>query len=57
MLEDGLADDGVLDGPSLGVLRAVKRGVSSFAFDCWICVLICAREGREDESSAAAAGS
>lgn len=40
MLEDGLADEGVLDGPSFGVLRAVRRGVSSFEFDCWICVLI-----------------
>lgn len=29
MEEEGRADTGVLDGPSLGVLRAVSRGVSS----------------------------
>lgn len=32
-LEAGRADDGVLDGPNFGVLRADSRGVSSFELD------------------------
>lgn len=33
ILDCGRADDGVLDGPSFGVLRADRRGVSSFEFE------------------------
>lgn len=39
-VEPGLADDGVLNGPSFGVLRADSRGVLSSALGRIGCVLI-----------------
>ena len=51
-----LADAGVLEGPSLGVFRAVTRGVPSDEAS-ETCVFNCGSDGRAFASGAAAAGS
>ena len=55
-LASGLAEDGVLSGPSFGVLRADMRGVCSSEPSGinWVCIWV--SEGRRDGRFAAAAG-
>lgn len=56
--EAGLADAGVLEGPSFGVFRAASRGVGSSEGAADTSVSICARAGgRRGASLLAAAGS